>query len=63
MARVSSIRTEYGVSAEIKGSWHKFYVGVEVVVDENDDLEKVKKRAWNTCYAEIEKQIKELSSN
>lgn len=62
MAKVHSVKVEYGVSAEIKGNWHKLYIGVEVLVDEGDDFGQVKKRAWNTCYSEIEKQIQELSN-
>jgi hypothetical protein len=57
MARLKLFKAEVGMSAEIKGTWYKFYTGVEIELDENDNPEDIKQKAWNTCHAEIERQI------
>jgi hypothetical protein len=60
MAKLKSFKVEYGSSVEIKGTWHKFNCGVELEIEDGDDTDAVKKRAWNTVYNEIEKQVSEL---
>ncbi len=60
MARVKAFRAEYGLSAEIKGIWHKFYTAIEIELTEGDDITEVKEKAWNTVINECEKQIKDL---
>lgn len=60
MARLKTFKAEVGMSAEIKGTWYKFYTGVEIELDKNDNPEDVKQKAWNTCHTEIEKQINDI---
>lgn len=60
MAKVKSFSCSVGVSLEIKGTWYKFQAGIEVEPEEGEKMADVKKTAWNTCHAEIEKQIKEV---
>jgi hypothetical protein len=60
MAKVKSFRAETGVSVELKGQWYKFYTAIELELEEGDDTAEVKKKAWNTVHAEIEKQFTEL---
>ena len=60
MAKVKSFKAEVGVSVELKGTWYKFYAGIELELDEQDNSEEVKKKAWNTVHAEIEKQVQEV---
>lgn len=62
MAKVKSFKAEYGCSFEFQNTWHKFYAGIEIEMEENDDTEKVKKMAWNTVENEVEKKIKEVLS-
>lgn len=60
MARVKSFRAESGVSVEVKGQWFKFYSAIEIELDAQDDTEDIKRKAWNTVNAEIEKQVLEV---
>ena len=60
MAKVKSFRAEYGLSAEIKGIWHKFYSAIEIEPTEGDDVSELKEKAWNTVISECEKQIDNL---
>lgn len=57
MAKVKTFTSNYGMSLEIKEIWYKFQAGIEVEVEEGDDLEKVKKMAHNTVQVEVEKQL------
>jgi hypothetical protein len=57
MAKVKSFHSSFGMSLDIKGTWHKFQCGIEVEVEEGDDLAKVKEMAHNTVQVEVEKQI------
>ncbi len=60
MAKVKAFRAEYGLSAEIKGIWHKFHAAIEIELTESDDIAEIKEKAWNTVINECEKQIKDL---
>lgn len=62
MAQMTKLYAEYGVSAEIQGVWHRMTSGVEVSLQEGDDPEDVKRKAWNTVKTEVEKQVLEASS-
>jgi hypothetical protein len=57
MAKVKSFHSSCGISLDIKGTWHKFQCGIEVEIEEGDDLAKVKEMAHNTVQVEVEKQI------
>lgn len=59
MPKMKSFKTEYGISLEIDGVWHKFYAGVEIEVENGDKTDDIKKKAWNTVINEVEKQIDE----
>lgn len=60
MARVKAFRASYGMTAEIKGVYHKFHAELEVEIDAEDDAADVRKRTWNTVQVEVEKQIKDV---
>lgn len=60
MAKVKSFTASVGVSLEINNVWYKFHTGIEVEPDENEDIAEVKKKAWNTCHVELEKQIEDV---
>lgn len=57
MARVKTFSSSCGVSMDIKGTWHKFSCGIEIELDEGDDVAKVKQMAHDTVAIEVEKQI------
>lgn len=57
MAKVKSFKAEFGMSAEIKDVWYKFYSGIELEIEPDDDVSEVKEKAWNTVTHEVEKQI------
>lgn len=57
--KVKSYRAEAGVSVEIKGNWYKFYNAIEVELDELDNVQEAKEKAWNTVHLELEKQVEE----
>jgi len=59
MATVVEFKSEIGVSVEIEGTWYKFNCGLVVKPDKGDNMEEVKKKAWNTVESEISKQVKE----
>lgn len=59
MAKMKSFKAEFGLSVEIGGIWHKYYAGVEIECEPNDDTKKVKEMAWNTVISEVEKQIED----
>ena len=58
MAKVVLFGVGYGVSIEHKGVWHRFDCKIDMQIEENDALADVKTKAWNTVYAEVEKQFK-----
>lgn len=58
--KVKSFKAESGVSVEINKQWYKFYSGIEVTVEDGDDVAEVKRKAWNTVNTEIEKQVREV---
>lgn len=60
MARVESFEVEYGLSIEHKGVWHRFGCKINTTVEPDDSLAEVKTKAWNTVYAEVEKQFKNV---
>lgn len=60
MAKVKSFRAESGVTFEHSGVYYKLYSAIEIELDEQDDTEEVKKKAWNTVNSEIEKQVDEI---
>ena len=63
MARVKQFKAGLGLSIEINGVWHKFNCEVDVEPDENDDMEQVKSRAWDTVSDQIYKQIDEIKNS
>lgn len=60
MAKVVAFAAEYGVSAELRGHWHRFSARVEVAVEDSDEPSEVMKKAWNTVISEVEKQVQEV---
>lgn len=60
MAKITSVKAEYGVSMEIRGVWHKVLFAMEVQPEKADNVDDVKKKLWNTVEIEIEKQINEI---
>ena len=60
MAKIKTFRAEYGTSVEVKGTWHKLNCAVEIEIEAADNFAEVKEKAWNTVYAELEKQLAEL---
>lgn len=61
MAKIISFRAEYGTSVEIKGIWHKLYAAIEVAPESDDEpMDQVKEKAWNTVVHEVEKQIEDI---
>lgn len=60
--KLKSFKAEAGISLEIQGTWYKFYAGVEVELEDGDDTEKVKEKAWNTVSRELEKRVQDVSS-
>lgn len=58
--KVKSFKAESGISFEVKGQWYKLYSGIEVLVEDGDVMEDVKRKAWNTVNTEIEKQVKDI---
>ncbi|ADL40338.1 hypothetical protein phiCTP1_gp37 [Clostridium phage phiCTP1] len=66
MAKLKSIRCEYGTSFQTggpNGVWHKVGCAVELELENNDNSKKVKEMAWNTVVEEIEKQIEDIQKN
>lgn len=61
MAKVKELSASCGVSAEINGVWHKFNFGITVEVEKGDNTSKIKEMLWDTCYVEVEKQIKSIT--
>lgn len=59
MAKVKTFRAEYGCSAEINKTWHRFHCAIELEMEDGDAVPDIKDRAWNTVISEVEKQIKE----
>jgi hypothetical protein len=62
MAKLKSFRAEAGISLDIKGTWYKFYCGVELEMEEGDNSAEVKQKAWNTVHQELEKQVLEVAN-
>lgn len=60
MAKMTAFRAEYGVSVELKGSWHRFTCAIEIECENGDEPAEVKKKAWNTVVNEVEKKIAEV---
>lgn len=58
MAKIITVEAEMGFSTEINKSWYKYGFRIHVQPEEGDDLAEIKKKAWNTCNIEIEKQVK-----
>lgn len=62
MAKLTKISVTRGVSFQ-KGQyepWYKIQCGIELELDENDNADEVKRKAWNTVDLEIEKQLQEI---
>jgi len=59
MVKVRSFKAEYGMSVELNGVWNKFYCGIELELENEDDTQDVKKKAWNTVVLEVEKQVED----
>lgn len=59
MAKVKSFHSSFGMSLDINNVWHKFSCGIEIEVEEGDDIAKIKEMAHNTVHLEVEKQIQE----
>lgn len=57
MAKVRSFKAESGISFEYRGQWYKYHAGIELEIEPGDDLESVKRKAWNTVEVELEKQV------
>lgn len=65
MAKVTKISVSRGVSFQ-KGQydpWYKMQCGIELDIEDGDDIEAVKKKAWNTVDVEIEKQLQDIMEN
>ena len=60
MAKLKEFKAEAGISIEIAGSWYKFYCGVVIEMEKDDDPNKVKDMAWNTVSRELEKKVEEV---
>lgn len=61
MAKVKEISVESGISVEVAPNmWHKFRFGMTLELEETDNTEDAKRKAWNTCHSEVEKQVKEV---
>lgn len=64
MAKVVSIKAESGISfKDSQENWYKFYSGIELMPEDGDDVEEVKRKAWNTVNREVEKQAMETLEN
>lgn len=61
MPKFKAFRAEYGMSAEIRGVWHKFHCAIELEPTDDEDFAEVKEKAWNTVINEVEKQIEEVT--
>ena len=57
MAKVKSFKAGRGVTIEKNGVYHKFNCEIEIEIEENDNTQEIKNRAWNTVDTELEKQI------
>lgn len=57
MAKVTKFTSSFGMSLDIQNVWHKFHCGIEIEIEEGDNIEEVKKKAHNTVHLEVEKQI------
>jgi len=63
MAKVKAFRAGYGTSFQTggqNGPWHKVTCEIEIEIEGNDNVEDVKRKAWNTVEAEVEKQVDEI---
>lgn len=61
MAKVTKFYAESGLSwKDAKENWYKATAGIELEIDEKDDIKEVKKKAWNTVNTEVEKQLKDI---
>ena len=61
MAKVKEVSVESGISVEVAPNmWHKFRFGMTLEVEDGDNMDEVKRKAWNTCHSEVEKQVKEV---
>lgn len=59
MAKVLEVEATQGFSMEIKGNWYKFGFSIKLGLDPEDDIEEIKRKAWNTCTVEVQKQVEE----
>lgn len=61
MANVKEVSVESGMSVEVQPNiWHKFRFAMTLEIEDGDDMEVVKRKAWNTCHNEVEKQVREV---
>lgn len=60
MAKVTSIEAKISSSAKIRDVFHSFSFGITLSVEDEDNLEEVKKKAWATCEREVEFQIEQV---
>lgn len=63
MAKLMTFRAGHGMSVEINRVWHRIDCAVEIGLEDGDNTEVVKKKAWDTIDREIEHRIMELSSS
>ncbi len=57
--KVVKFGSSFGMSLDIRGTWHKFQSSIEIEIEDGDDFEKAKRMAHNTVQLEVEKQIQE----
>lgn len=56
---MKSFKVSFGMTAVIRDVYHKFNCEVEIELEEGDNPEEVKKKAWNTVISEIERKVQE----
>ena len=62
LAKLLTFRAGHGMSVEINRVWHRIDCSVEIGLEDGDNTEAVKRKAWDTIDREIEHRITELSS-
>lgn len=59
MAKVKTFHSSFGMSLDIRGVWHKFQAGIEIELEDDDDIAKVKEMAHNTVQLEVQNQLQQ----
>lgn len=57
MAKVTKFESRYGISLELNEVWYKFQAGIEIELEDGDNIPEVKKKAHDTVQLEVEKQL------